>query len=166
MDYSRIDHLLKAYWEGDTTLEEEKELHTFFEQNDLPDAYQATQQVFRYFANARLQKRPTTQGPPIQEKNPLFKKLELRTHAVRMAAVIVILIALGWGLSHKIGVWQNNPSPEVSAVEDTYEDPDLAYQQTKEALMYLSAKLHSGLQYQHQMKKLHDIDKRVEKNEQ
>ena len=36
MDYKYIEQLLERYWEGETTLQEEAILRTFFNQEDVP----------------------------------------------------------------------------------------------------------------------------------
>ena len=37
MDYRYIEQLMERYWEGETTLQEESILRTFFSQPDIPE---------------------------------------------------------------------------------------------------------------------------------
>ena len=46
MDYKYIEQLLERYWEGETTLQEEAILRTFFSQQDMPDHLRKFQPLF------------------------------------------------------------------------------------------------------------------------
>lgn len=48
MDYKYINQLLDRYWQGETTLEEEAILRTFFSQEDIPAELQQYAPLFRY----------------------------------------------------------------------------------------------------------------------
>ena len=46
MDYKYIEQLLERYWEGETTLQEESILRTFFSQPDIPENLRKFQPLF------------------------------------------------------------------------------------------------------------------------
>ena len=46
MDYKYIEQLLERYWEGETTLQEEHILRTFFSQPEIPEEFQKYQILF------------------------------------------------------------------------------------------------------------------------
>lgn len=48
MDYRYIEQLLERYWQGETSLEEEEILKTFFCQKDLPTELQQYAPLFQY----------------------------------------------------------------------------------------------------------------------
>ncbi len=48
MDYKYIDQLLERYWSGDTTLEEEQILRSFFSQPDVPAEMAKYRSLFLY----------------------------------------------------------------------------------------------------------------------
>ncbi len=48
MDYKYINQLLDRYWKGETSLEEEKILRTFFSQDELPAELKPYQALFSY----------------------------------------------------------------------------------------------------------------------
>ena len=50
MDYSYIKQLLDRYWNGTTTLEEERILRAFFSQKDLPQEFAMYRDIFAYEA--------------------------------------------------------------------------------------------------------------------
>ena len=48
MDYKYINQLLDRYWKGETSLEEEEILRTFFSQDELPAELKPYQALFSY----------------------------------------------------------------------------------------------------------------------
>jgi hypothetical protein len=48
MNTERIDQLLDKYFDGDTSLEEEKELREFFRQDDIPTHLKSCADQFSY----------------------------------------------------------------------------------------------------------------------
>ena len=48
MDYRYIRQLLERYWKGETTLEEEQILRTFFIQKDIPEDMEVYRPLFAY----------------------------------------------------------------------------------------------------------------------
>ena len=97
-----IEKLLEKYYEGETTLQEEKQLRQFFQQETIPSHLQSHAEQFRYFANAR------NQHPSFAFTNQLANKLSapesgrvigLTTWILRIAASVALLIigfAGGW----------------------------------------------------------------------
>ena len=53
MDSKRIEKLLEKYWNAETSLEEEQELHQFFQSTDVPEKLKETAVLFRYFETER-----------------------------------------------------------------------------------------------------------------
>lgn len=51
MDYKYINQLLDRYWKGETSLEEEEILRTFFSQEELPAELQSYKPLFAYELN-------------------------------------------------------------------------------------------------------------------
>ncbi len=47
-NFSEADRLIEMYYDGLTTVEEEKRLHKFLMQTDLPEKYRAEQAMFGY----------------------------------------------------------------------------------------------------------------------
>ncbi len=50
LNYTYIEQLLSRYWDGATTLEEERILKSFFSQNDVPEALQPYAEYFGYLS--------------------------------------------------------------------------------------------------------------------
>lgn len=53
MDYNYINQLLDCYWQGETSLEEEEILRTFFSQDNIPAELRLYKPLFAYQAQER-----------------------------------------------------------------------------------------------------------------
>ncbi|MFD2936702.1 HEAT repeat domain-containing protein [Spirosoma flavum] len=90
-----IEKLLERYYEGETSLAEEKQLRQFFQQETIPAHLQKHAGQFRYFTDAR------NQQPSLAFSNQLAAKLNspksgrvisLTSWSLRLAASVVLLI--------------------------------------------------------------------------
>ena len=72
-------------------------------------------------------------------RRPLFLR-----QIVRWAAAILIVAGMGFALSR---ILETEPPVDQGIVEfaDTFEDPELAYQEVKKALMMLSSNMNTGI---------------------
>ena len=104
MDYKYIEQLLESYWKAETSVEEEKILHAFFSQTDIPEHLLKYRDLFRY---AQDEKKQDVLGDDFDarllsmtEQNETVKARKI-TIAYRMrplfkaAAVVAILLTLG-----------------------------------------------------------------------
>jgi hypothetical protein len=90
----------------------------------------------------------------------LFQKINWQ-----IAAVFVILLSIGALLINR----QMNSSDTITAtkqivVEDTFEDPQLAYEETKKALLLISSKLNKGNTYAVEFVKFSQSQENLKKN--
>jgi hypothetical protein len=135
MDSRKIDELLNRYWECETTLEEEKLLREYFEGSQIPQQHKEAAALFRYFSQNK-KKSITDDGfdklvlQAANKKNS--RVIQLVTNTMRIAAgVAVLMIAIYF-------VRKELHKADPIAVEDTYNDPKLAFEETKKALMMIS----------------------------
>lgn len=147
MEYKEIEELLNRYFEGDTTLEEEARLKEYFSRQGLPPEQLPMQEMFRYFAEARLDSVPSfdIEG----ELNSLVEKEWKKDtrfrlwHKIAWAGSAAAVLAISFALYHNL----NYQEP---AVKDTFKDPRLAYIEAKRALLLVSNTMNrnsSGLKY-------------------
>lgn len=104
MDYKYINQLLERYWSGETSLEEEKILRTFFSQEDLPAELQRYKDLFAYQG---AQRKEETLGEDFDRKlmAAINAEREPKAHAVTLtrrlrplfksAAIVAIFLTLG-----------------------------------------------------------------------
>jgi hypothetical protein len=142
MKLQEIERLLEKYYNGETSLEEERLLKDYFSGDDVPSRFRAEKQQFEYLHDVRhtsltdnsfdadvLMRISPKRGllSRIMESKPLFYT------TVGMAAAILILLAI---------FIRFEPMPQK--IQDTYSDPEVAYQEAKKVLFFVSEQLNKG----------------------
>ncbi|SFD52692.1 hypothetical protein SAMN05518672_102303 [Chitinophaga sp. CF118] len=161
MEYNKIRELLERYWEGESSLEDEEMLRSFFasEHADLPLDLQEAQPLFQYFteeANLELPALPAmetviAQLPPVIKQQPW-------EHWMKYAAIF--LIAVGLGYAGRQFQAKQQRIDVVMAQQDTYDDPQKAFAATQKALRLLAKNLNKGTS---QVQKLSYFNEATEK---
>lgn len=147
MDYKYIEQLLERYWLCETNLEEETILRSFFSQKDIPEklrrykTFFACEQAigetglsgdFDTRVLARIAEEPVKAKriTPIRRLMPLYKA----------AATVAILLTLGTAAQKSFdGSQEATDDYNYSHYEDTYSDPEVAYDRVSDALQQVSA---------------------------
>lgn len=135
MDSKRIEELLNRYWECETSLEEERELRDYFQSEKIPTQYKETASLFRYFnENKKKSLNDLTFDSAVLNKVKPARGVVVRMfyNSMRIAAGIAVLVLAVWFVRTEIR--KTTPQAEV----DTYDDPQLAFEETKKALMMIS----------------------------
>jgi hypothetical protein len=136
MDSNRIDELLNKYWNCETSLEEEQELRQYFRGSQVPEQWKETASLFRYFEESKkksLDDQPF--DPRLLEKITVQQKgkgARLLYSSMRIAAGIAVLMIAVWFVRKEV----RTSTPQE--IVDTYDDPKLAFEETKKALMMIS----------------------------
>ena len=140
MELKKIEHLLAKYYDGNTSIEEEARLKSFFEQEAIPTYLEQDKEMFLYYARGKEEEYPDDLEQNILEvleneesressKERYFPKYLYWVSSVAASFLLVISIYF----------YQKSPS-----LKDTYDSPELAYQETKKVLYYVSSKLNKG----------------------
>lgn len=166
MEYQEIEEILNRYLEGESTLEEENMLKAYFSQAELPENQREMKELFGYLNNARTESAP---GFDVSATlNSLIEKEWQKETRNRFIRIITWVASSAAVLVLSFGIFQylNKPEP---LIKDTYNDPKLAYLETKRALLLVSRTLNHNtakLQYLtkvdqslNQVKKVAEIDK-------
>ncbi|WP_234736618.1 HEAT repeat domain-containing protein [Tellurirhabdus bombi] len=87
-----IEKLLEKYYEGETTVDEEKQLRTFFQQEVIPSHLQSHAAQFQYFASAQAEQ-PSTQTAEWldQTAKPQTQIRRLTSWGLRLAASLILI---------------------------------------------------------------------------
>lgn len=148
MTTKEIEALLAKYYEGEASLREEHLLKEFFQGDTIPENLKEHKALFGFFAaEGKATVSPAFEstlkdnlaGGPVINMKPGRKRLVL---SLSLAASIVLIASLI--TVFKMGVF--TPSQPYGTISD----PQLAYAETRNALMLVSSKLNSGMtQVQH-----------------
>ena len=144
MNLQEIEKLIRKYENGETSLEEERLLREFFSREGVPVHLNGYCEMFGFFD----EEAGRTISADFDEKFlneiekgkviPITRKRGKMTYSlIGIAATVVILI----GLFFQFG--QNNDNQPL--INDTYNDPQVAYAQARKALMMVSSNLNEGV---------------------
>lgn len=149
MDYNTAKTLLDRYFAGTSTLEEEAQLRTYFQQDEVPTELEPYRPLFQFFTQAgqqqtsagfaeRLQKLPTSRP---SQRMPRLRPIWYR---IAVAAMVVLAIA-AWMLMPE----QETNNKQTAAIDwSQYEpqDEEEALRITTSALRKTSSSLRRGMQ--------------------
>lgn len=147
MDYKYIEQLLERYWACETSLEEERILHTFFSQKDVPASLQRYQEFFAYAqAESSCERLSDDFDAKILSmiQEPVVVKAKTITWRRRLmplfkaAALVAIILTLGNAAQFSFGGATEDTGIDYAAYQDTYNDPEMAYDKVQNALELVS----------------------------
>jgi hypothetical protein len=146
MDLKKLKLLLEKYYEGETSLEEEKILKEFFGQEGLLEENFADKEILGFF-NSDKTHLPTNFDQELKaliedefKNNPKRRFLKIIKWSGSIAAAIIIAI----------GIFEINFKEQPHLYVDTYKDRDKAYKETEQVLLFISQTMNhkaKGLKY-------------------
>ena len=119
MDYKYIEQLLERYWEGETTLQEEAILRTFFSQEDVP----ANLMKYKAIFDCGLQEEALNDDfdarilSSIGQEEPKAKIVTLASRLkplFKAAAIVAILLTIGNAAQAPWNYGWDNPQDEYA----------------------------------------------------
>jgi len=141
MNLQEIEKLLEKYFEGETSLSEEKQLRDFFASGNVPERWKNLEKYFSFV----IQERDIIINDPAFDDrvmsalkgNRLAPLMDLRRPWIYwiagVAASVLILVAVFVKFD-----------PFSKSIEDNYKDPQTAYMEARKILLYVSAKFNKG----------------------
>jgi hypothetical protein len=166
MNIKEIEILLEKYYEGETTREEEKLLREFFSADEVPAHLRQHQSLFRFFTSeASLTLDSVKQEKVLMRRLNRFEKevsaTDMQPVQRRMyylsgiAAGLLILIGLVFTFKSEL-LRKHFPLKENASTE-------MAYAQTKQALLLVSVGLNTGLDAVQRLSTLNNAMEQVQK---
>lgn len=157
MDIKKAETLVEKYYKGETTPEEELQLREFFRTaENIPENLMPEKELFSLYSGAAIEEVPVKGFMENLEKvidDQSSVKIGLKKSIVYwisgLAAGIALLLAGYFLIVHKPADFIDN-----YAVRDTYQDPQLAYEETQKVLLYISQKMNEGTVQLHNVAKL------------
>jgi hypothetical protein len=132
MESDKIILLVTKYFEGETTLAEEKILKEYFSSTDIASNLVQYQPLFAYLSNTSKQE--------FEQKMPLFKSNNNPIKWLSIAASVVVLLGIGFY------TFNNYSIPKTTTELGTYDDPQVAFEETQKALALLSNHVNVGIE--------------------
>ena len=136
-----IEQLLAAFYNGETTPEEEEVLLNFFKNEDFNEKFKTDSELFQtLYDSSRI---PLPEGLSQRLEKSIDKHISgspsLKTMFIRIlsaAAVILLCISL---------FFFTRKQDDFQIIADTYSNPEEAAVAAEQALMLVSSKLNQGL---------------------
>ena len=154
MTTEQINELLEKYWAGDTSLEEESALKTFFSEGNIPEELRKYQPLFLW-KNSQLQ----IEGSSALKKE-LKKPLSVQWYSfLRIAASVLLVLTLG------IGFYTHYQQEKYMdrIFSETYSNPEDALQETKNVIQKISSVLNLAKDKQTEAQEIDSV-KQTSKN--
>ena len=133
MALDRIEQLIEKYFQGETSIAEEKELQTYFSSPSVAQHLAQYQPIFGYFSQAREQQ--------FEKKIPSLPRFWNKTAWLSIAATVVVL----FGVATFIYL-DTRQETLASSEYGTYDDPQKALEETQKALALVSSHLNVGIE--------------------
>jgi hypothetical protein len=161
MDSKRIEQLLEKYWNAETSLEEEQELHRFFQGTDVPDNLKETAALFRYFQEEKNRSLNENFDADVtkkirQRQGGNMVSMTNWFQIARVAAGVAVVVAAVYLIGHEV----RKSSPKE--ITDTESDPKLAFEQTKKALLMISKNFHKAQTEASQINLLNEAEQKIQ----
>lgn len=131
MESDRIEIILEKYFQGETSIAEERELKNYFSSLDVAQHLVQYKPIFGYFSLAKEQHF-------VQEIPPQAKKRNVAWLSI--AASVVVLLGIGTYTYYSID------SADKNKDLGTYNDPEKAFRATQQALLLLSGNVKVGIE--------------------
>lgn len=133
MEFNKIEDIIEKYFQGETSIAEEKELKDYFSSPNVAQHLEQYKPMFGYFSQVKEQK--LTQTIPLKTK-----KRNVAWLSIAASAVVLLGIGTYFYVSEK------NAAPAVAQTElGTYDDPEEALAATQKALALLSSNVNVGI---------------------
>lgn len=150
-----IDRLIRKYYNGKSSAEEEVILRAFFSSKNIPDEYKTEKEMFGYFMDRTTIPEP---GNDFEEKI-IQKVVKSKTSGLKISKpsfrIIPYIASIAAGILILTGIWFFT-SRNTKTV-DTYDDPQLAYTETMRILLDISSRMNDGTKILEPVTKLNEV---------
>lgn len=131
MESDRIETLVEKYFQGETSIAEEKELKNYFSSLDVAQHLVQYKPIFGYLSVAKEQQFVKEIPPQSKKRNVVW---------ISIAASVVVLLGIG------TYAYYNIDSANENKDLGTYNDPEEAFRATQQALLLLSDNVKVGIE--------------------
>ena len=147
MDLKKAEILIEKYYNGETSPLEELQLREFFRTADhVPEHLMPEKELFTLYSEAANEEMPVKGFMERLEKN-IDNQALIRVGTKKSVIYRISGIAAGIALllvSYLLIFHGPAGTDRGSALQDTYQDPQLAYEETQKVLLYISQTMNKG----------------------
>jgi hypothetical protein len=168
MDSNKIEALLNKYWNCETSLEEEQQLRDYFKQGNIPEQLKEAASLFRYF---ELQKKKSLNdvafdSQVLSKTRPAGKGVMMKVvyNSMRIAAGLLVVVMAVWFIRERVR--STDTETATTEVVDTYDDPKIALEETKKALLMISKSFGRAKEETKKINILNDAQQEIKKDKQ
>lgn len=130
MDYKYIEQLLERYWQGETTLQEEGILRTFFSQPDTPEDLRKYRELFTIEReeplgddfDARILAMIDDESQEPQQQAKIVTMVSRLKPLFKAAAIVAIILTLGNAAQAPWNYGWDNPKDEYAKFHQEQQD--------------------------------------------
>ncbi len=130
MDYKYIEQLLERYWLGETTLQEEGILRTFFSQPDIPEGLRKYRELFTIEReeplgddfDARILAMIDDESQEPQQQAKIVTMVSRLKPLFKAAAIVAIILTLGNAAQAPWNYGWDNPKDEYAKFHQEQQD--------------------------------------------
>lgn len=149
MKTNELKQLLARYYDGETSLEDENALKAYFNGDSAPEEFEADRKMFLFFAK---ESEVSIEDNGFDERilDKISRdKTERKSNIIRYATYAISGIAASLILFFNLNL--NHPETPlfdkaILGGEHSPENPEKAYEETKKALILVSANLNKGFE--------------------
>lgn len=128
MELHTIEKLVEKYFSGETSIAEEKQLKDYFSSPDVAPHLEQYRAVFGYFRQAKQEQ--FTKTVPLQPRKRSYVAW------ITVAASVAVLLGTFFIMNQK---------PEQPQDLGTFDNPELAFEETQKALNMVSENVNEGV---------------------
>ena len=147
MEFNKIEILIEKYFQGETSIVEEKELRSYFSSQNVAPHLEQYKAMFGYFTQAKKQEFAKEIPQITKKRNVMW---------LSVAASVVVLL----GVTTFYMINTNEPVNHQNEL-GTYESPEIAFKETQKALALLSLNVNVGIESVMYVKEYETAKKRV-----
>jgi hypothetical protein len=156
-----IEELLEKYWNCETSLEEEQQLRDFFRGTSIPASLIETAELFHFFEAEKIKSlnenfdAAVTKQLRQRQEGKIISMVSFANIARIAAGILVVVVATYF-------IRQEVRKSYPKEIQDTYSDPQLAFEETKKALMMISNTFGKAKHEAGKIKMFNEAEKKIQ----
>jgi hypothetical protein len=149
MEHNRLDILAERFWNGECSEVEEQELKELVQEGEVPSKHAELKSYLDFTSSAQ---EDDLLGGAFDQQ--IMQEIDRREYDssgypgwMKIAAGIAIILGLYGAMQSMTDDTEVTLNPDQIVMVDTYEDPEMAYEEVMKALALMGMKMNDGLDH-------------------